>query len=60
MDAFEAFTLYHVMKLHFTAPYDGFKYGWKSNITAEKFMQRKDRMFFFRIAKEIQRSRRIP
>ncbi len=52
MTGYEAFTLYHVLKLHFTSGYDFFKYNGKTNITIETFEKRKDKYHFYKLSRK--------
>lgn len=53
MNAYECYTTYVAMKLHFTKlSYDYFQYnGSAKNVTPDTFDKRKDARFFYRIAK---------
>jgi len=52
MTGYEAFSLYHVLKLHFTTDYDYFKYNGKSNISIESFEKRKDKYHFYKLSRK--------
>jgi hypothetical protein len=52
MTGYEAFSLYHVLKLHFTSEYDYFKYNGKSNITIDSFEKRKDKFHFYKLSRK--------
>jgi len=52
MTGYEAFSLYHVLKLHFTSGYDFFKYSGKTNITIESFEKRKDKYHFYKLSRK--------
>ena len=50
---FEAFCMYNALKLHFTSTsYDVFKYNWKTNISTNTFMKRKDKYQFYKISRK--------
>jgi len=50
---FEAFCLYHALKLHFTSSsYDIFRYNGKTNVSQDTFMKRKDKYSFYRLARK--------
>jgi len=50
---FEAFSLYHGLKLHFTSKsYDFIKYNGKTNITKDAFLKRKDKYSFYRLSRK--------
>jgi hypothetical protein len=57
MTGYEAFTLYHVLKLHFTSGYDFFKYNGKTNITIETFERRKDKYHFYKLSRKFNNRR---
>jgi hypothetical protein len=52
MTGYEAFSIYHVLKLHFTTNYDYFKYNGKCNITIETFEKRKDKYYFYKLSRK--------
>lgn len=52
MTGYEAFTIYHVLKLHFTTSYDYFKYNGKSNITIDSFEKRRDKYHFYKLSRK--------
>lgn len=53
MNGYEAFGLYHALKLHFTQEsYDYFKYNGKTNISLSSFENRKDRWHFVKLSKK--------
>lgn len=52
MTGYEAFSLYHVLKLHFTTDYDYFKYNGKSNISIESFEKRRDKYHFYKLSRK--------
>jgi hypothetical protein len=53
MTAFEAFTLYESLKLHFTRDsYDYFKYNGKTNHSPQTFENRKDKYFFYKLSRK--------
>lgn len=54
MTGYEAFTLYHVLKLHFTGNYDYFKYNGKSKITVDSFENRKDKYHFYKLSRKFE------
>jgi len=50
---YEAFGMYHALKLHFTQEsYDYFKYNGKTNITQSSFENRKDKWHFTKLSKK--------
>ncbi|NBP03931.1 MAG: hypothetical protein EBU90_28310 [Proteobacteria bacterium] len=49
---FSAFALFNGVKLHFTSNYDFFKYGGKTHITKENFMQNKSKYTFYRLSRK--------
>ena len=52
MSAFDAYQEYLALKNHFSKPgYDYFKYGGKLKVNAASFDQRKDKLFFQKLAK---------
>jgi hypothetical protein len=52
MDPFDSYKIYNALKLHFeTDSYDAIKYNYKSNVTANSFLKRKDKYFFAKIGK---------
>ena len=52
MTGYEAFSNYHVLKLHFTSSYDYFKYGGKCNINIESFEKRRDKYHFYKLSRK--------
>lgn len=53
MTGYEAFALYHVLKLHFTSDsYDYFKYNGKCNINIETFEKRRDKYHFYKLSRK--------
>jgi len=52
---FEAFSLYHALKLHFTSKYDFIKYNGKTNVTKDSFMTRKDKYSFYKLSRKYKR-----
>lgn len=52
MTGYEAFALYHVLKLHFTTDYDYIKYNGKCNISIETFEKRKDKYHFYKLSRK--------
>jgi len=52
MTGYEAFSIYHVLKLHFTTNYDYFKYNGKCNISIETFEKRKDKYYFYKLSRK--------
>lgn len=53
MTGYEAFSLYHTLKLHFTTEsYDYFKYHGKSNISVDAFENRKDKYHFYKLSRK--------
>jgi len=50
---FEAFALYHSLKLHFTSnSYNYHKYNGKTNVSKESFLKRKDKYSFYRLSRK--------
>lgn len=54
MTGYEAFALYHVLKLHFTTDYDYFRYNGKCNINIETFEKRRDKYHFYKLSRKYQ------
>ena len=52
MEAYDAYKVYHALKLHFTSNYDYAKYNGKANVSVDSFLKRKDRPFFGRVARK--------
>jgi|TARA_R110001592_G_scaffold38694_4_gene127578 hypothetical protein len=52
MEAYDAYKVYHALKLHFTSNYDYKKYNGKANVSVDSFLKRKDRPFFGRVARK--------
>ena len=52
MTGYEAFSNYHVLKLHFTTSYDYFKYGGKCNINIDSFEKRRDKYHFYKLSRK--------
>lgn len=52
---YEAFTLYHGLKLHFSGKYDFIKYNGKTNVNKDQFMLRKDKYSFYKLSRKYKR-----
>lgn len=52
---YEAFTLYHGLKLHFSGKYDFMKYNGKTNVNKDQFMLRKDKYSFYKLSRKYKR-----
>jgi len=52
---FEAYALFHGLKLHFTSKYDYVKYNGKTNVTKDQFMLRKDKFQFYKLSRKYKR-----
>ena len=52
---FEAYALFHGLKLHFTSKYDYVKYSGKTNVTKDQFMLRKDKFQFYKLSRKYKR-----
>lgn len=52
MTGYEAFSIFHVLKLHFTTNYDYFKYNGKCNISVDTFEKRKDKYHFYKLSRK--------
>lgn len=53
MTGFEAFSLYHAIKLHFTTDsYNYFKYNGKVHVTTTSFENRKDKYYFYKLSRK--------
>lgn len=52
---FEAYALFHALKLHFTSKYDYVKCSGKTNVTKEQFMLRKDKFSFYKLSRKYKR-----
>ena len=52
MTGYEAFALYHTLKLHFTSSYDFHKYNGKCKISVTTFENRKDKYHFHKLARK--------
>ena len=57
MEAYDAYRIYHALKLHFTTNYDYSKYSGKANVSVDSFLKRNDRPFF---GKVVRSTKRIP
>jgi hypothetical protein len=52
LEAFDAFCTYLAVKNHFTGKsYDFFKYGGKTKTTKESFLNRRDRLHFYKLSR---------
>lgn len=50
---FEAYKLYTSLKLHFTSDsYDAIKYAYKTNVSKDTFMKRKDKYQFYKLSRK--------
>ena len=54
MTGYEAFSIYHTLKLHFTSDYDYFKYNGKCNISSTTFENRRDKYHFYKLSRKYQ------
>lgn len=52
---FEAYALFHALKLHFTSKYDYVKYSGKTNVSKNQFMLRKDKFQFYKLSRKYKR-----
>jgi hypothetical protein len=52
---FEAYALFHALKLHFTSKYDYVKYSGKTNVSKDQFMLRKDKFQFYKLSRKYKR-----
>lgn len=52
MEAYDAYKIYHALKLHFTSDYDYNKYNGKANVSVDSFLKRNDRPFFGRVSRK--------
>ena len=52
MEAYEAYKIYHALKLHFNSDYDYTKYNGKAKVTVDSYLKRKDRPFFAKVARK--------
>ena len=52
---FEAYAMFHALKLHFTSKYDYVKYSGKTNVTKDQFMLRKDKFQFYKLSRKYKR-----
>ena len=52
MEAYDAYKIYHALKLHFTSNYDYMKYNGKANASVDSFLKRNDRPFFGKVARK--------
>ena len=52
MNAYETYSLYHALRLHFTSNYDYFKYNAKSKVSVESFEKRKDKYYFYKLSRQ--------
>ena len=53
MEAYDAYKIYHALKLHFTSDYDYNKYNGKANVSVDSFLKRNDRPFFGRVSRTV-------
>ena len=52
METYDAYKIYHALKLHFTSNYDYTKYNGKANVSVDSFLKRNDRPFFGKVARK--------
>ena len=52
---YEAFAMYHGLKLHFSGNYDYVKYNGKTNVNKDQFMLRKDKFSFYKLSRKYNR-----
>ena len=51
-DPYESYKLYNALKLHFESSYDAVKNNFKTNVSSQSFLKRKDKYFFAKLAKK--------
>lgn len=49
---YDAFAIFHALKLHFTTKYDYIKYHGKISIGKDAFMMRKDKFHFYKLSRK--------
>ena len=52
MEAYDAYKIYHALKLHFNSEYDYNKYNGKAKVTVDSYLKRRDKPFFARVARK--------
>ena len=52
LEAYDAYKIYHALKLHFNSNYDFNRYNGKANVSVSSFLKRKDRPFFAKVARK--------
>ena len=53
MEAYDAYKIYHALKLHFNSEYDYNKYNGKAKVTVDSYLKEKDKPFFAKSSNEI-------
>lgn len=51
---FDAYAMFHALKLHFTGNYDYIKYNGKTNVSKQSFSSRKDKYSFYKLSRKYQ------
>lgn len=52
---FDAYAMYHALKLHFSGKYDYVKYNGKTNVSKDQFMLRKDKFTYYKLSRKYKR-----
>lgn len=59
MDGYQAYQIYQSLKLHFTSDYDAVKYNYRSSVKRDTFERRRDRYFFEKLSRRLNREKLI-
>jgi hypothetical protein len=59
MDGFEAYQIYNALKLHFTSNYDAVKYNFRTSAKRDTFERRRDRYFFEKLSRRLDKEKLI-
>lgn len=59
MNGYQTYQIYQALKLHFTSDYDAVKYNFKTAVRQDTFERRKDRYFFEKISRRLNREQLI-
>lgn len=59
MNGYNAYQIYQSLKLHFTTDYDAVKYNYKTAVKRDTFERRRDRYFFEKLSRRLNKEKLI-
>lgn len=59
MNGYHAYQIYQSLKLHFTTDYDAVKYNYKTAVKRDTFERRRDRYFFEKLSRRLNKEKLI-